>query len=54
MNIYYLIATILELALGIPLTINYCHSKQHTLWDKFALGQNYVFIILFAILTFIR
>lgn len=54
MNIYYLICTILELTLGIILTINYCHSKQRTIWDKFTLGQSYIFTILFAILIFIR
>ena len=54
MNIYYLICTILELVLSVLLTISYCRSKQHTIWDKFALGESYIFTILFAILIFIR
>ena len=52
MNIYYLIAAIVELVLGILLTITYCHSKQHTLWDKFSLCQSYIFTVLIAILAF--
>ena len=54
MNIYYLIAAILELTLGILLTISYCRSKLRTIWDIFTLGQSYIFTVLFAIIAFIQ